>query len=440
MSIEETDGVELRSAELKDMTVAQIRDLSVDWSEEAPEWALLEKDSRVGVRRLAVQARKQWARQRAEEARRKELLQFEQRLWGRGVQRVAGVDEAGRGCLAGPVVAAAVVLPADADLPGLDDSKKLSARKREVLYDAVIAQAISTSIAQVDAPEIDRINILQASLKAMREAIGGLEVVPQHVLVDGHIRPGSALEETALVDGDARSLSIAAASVLAKVYRDRLMVEADETYPDYGFAGHKGYGSPDHMAALRLNGPCPLHRRSFAPVAELLGLSRSAAYASFADGLEAAHSPAELERMARFIKEATEDLPEEELRALRALYRKRLAALEDVGRMGETRAEAFLLEAGYHVLERRYRGGGGEIDLIVRRDEECVFVEVKTSQQGDGYRPEERVDRVKQARIVKAARHYIRQGRKDGLYRFDVVVVNLDRVENVEHWPDAFRP
>ena len=112
------------------------------------------------------------------------------------------------------------------------------------------------------------------------------------------------------------------------------------------------------MAALRLNGPCPLHRRSFAPVAELLGPSRSAAYASFADGLEAAHSPAELERMARFIKEATEDLPEEELRALRALYRKRLAALEDVGRMGETRAEAFLLEAGYQVLERRYRGGG----------------------------------------------------------------------------------
>ena len=138
-----------------------------------PQNGLSQKDSRVGVRRLAVQARKQWARQRAEEARRKELLQFEQRLWGRGVQRVAGVDEAGRGCLAGPVVAAAVVLPADADLPGLDDSKKLSARKREVLYDAVIAQAISTSIAKVDAPEIDQINILQASLKAMREAIGG---------------------------------------------------------------------------------------------------------------------------------------------------------------------------------------------------------------------------------------------------------------------------
>ena len=359
MSIEETDGVELRSAELENMTVAQIRDLSVDWSEEAPQWALVEKDSRAGVRRLAVQARKQWARQRAEEARRKELLQFEQRLWGRGVQRVAGVDEAGRGCLAGPVVAAAVVLPADADLPGLDDSKKLSARKREVLYDAVIAQAISTSIAGVDAPEIDQINILQASLKAMREAIGGLEVVPQHVLVDGHIRPGSSLKETAL-SGRRCAISVNCRCFgAAKVYRDRLLVEADETYPDYGFAGHKGYGSPDHMAALRLNGPCPLHRRSFAPVAELLGPSRSAAYASFVDGLEAADSPAELERMARFIKGATGDLPEEELRALRALYRKRLAALEDVGRMGETRAEAFLLEAGYQVLERRYRGGGG---------------------------------------------------------------------------------
>ena len=337
MSIDETGGGPLRSAELEEMTVAQIRTLSVDWSEEAPEWALVESDSRVGVRRLAVQARKQWARQRAEQARIKELLQFEQRLWGRGVQQVAGVDEAGRGCLAGPVVAAAVVLPPNVELPGLDDSKKLSTRKRETLYDAILAQALSTSIAKVDAHEIDQLNILQASLKAMRDAIDGLKTVPNHVLVDGHIRPGTSLEETALVDGDARSLSIAAASVLAKVYRDRLMVEFDATYPDYGFAGHKGYGSPDHLEALRLHGPSPLHRRSFAPVAQLLGPKRSEAYLSFADGLEAADSPEELERMGHFIKEATGDLLEDELRALRVLYRKRLAVLEDVGRQGKSR-------------------------------------------------------------------------------------------------------
>ena len=327
MSIDETGGGLLHSAKLEEMTVTQIRALSVDWSEEAPEWALVESDSRVGVRRLAVQARKQWERQRAEQARIKELLKFEQRLWGRGVQKVAGVDEAGRGCLAGPVVAAAVMLPSSVELPGLDDSKKLSARKREKLYDAILAQALSTSIAKVDAHEIDQLNILQASLKAMREAIDGLKTVPNHVLVDGHIRPGTSLEETVLVDGDARSLSIAAASVLAKVYRDRLMVEFDSTYPDYGFASHKGYGSPDHLEALRLHSPSPLHRRSFAPVAQLLGPKRSEAYLSFADGLEAADSPEELERMGYFIKEATGDLPEDEVRALRELYRKRLAAL-----------------------------------------------------------------------------------------------------------------
>ena len=336
MSIDETDGDQLRSIELEEMTVAQIRSLSVDWSEEAPEWALVERDSRVGVRRLAVQARKQWARQHAEQARIKELLQFEQRLWGRGVQWVAGVDEAGRGCLAGPVVAAAVMLPPNVELPGLDDSKKLSTRKREMLYDVILSQALSTSVAEIAAQEIDQLNILQASLKAMREAIDGLKIVPNHILVDGHIRPGTSLKETALVDGDARSLSIAAASVLAKVYRDRLMVEFDEIYPDYGFAGHKGYGSPDHLEALRLNGPCTLHRRSFAPVARLLSPKPSEAYMSFADGLEAADSPEELERMGHFIREATGDLIEDELRALRGLYRKRLAALEDVGRQGKS--------------------------------------------------------------------------------------------------------
>ena len=332
MSTDETGGDRLRSTGLEQMTVAQIRVLSFDWSEEAPEWAFVERDSRVSVRRLAVQARKQWARQRAEQARIKELLQFEQRLWARGVQWVAGVDEAGRGCLAGPVVAAAVVLHPNVELPGLDDSKKLSTRKREMLYDAILAQALSTSVAKVAPQEIDQLNILQASLKAMRKAIDGLKIVPNHVLVDGHIRPGTCLEETALVEGDARSLSIAAASVLAKVYRDRLMVEFDETYPDYGFAGHKGYGSPDHLEALRLNGPCKLHRHSFAPVAQLLGPKRSEAYMSFADGLEAADSPEELERMGHFIKEATGYVLEDELRALRVLYRKRLAALKGVGR------------------------------------------------------------------------------------------------------------
>ncbi len=441
MSIDETSGQPSRSPSFANMTVDALRALSADWPEEAPEWALLERDERVGVRRLAVQARKRWARQRAERARRAELLQFEQRLWGRGVEWVAGVDEAGRGCLAGPVVAAAVILPPDAELPGLDDSKKLSPRRREGLFDAIRAQALAASIAQVDAEEIDRLNILQASLKAMREALNTLQTAPQHVLVDGHVRPGSAFEETALVDGDARSLSIAAASVLAKVHRDRLMVECDTHYPEYGFAGHKGYGSPDHMAALRTHGPCPLHRRSFAPVAELVQPPRSAAYASFVEGIGQAESLGELERMAHFIKEAGDALVDDELRALRKEYRARLAQLQDIGRRGETRAERYLVEAGYEVLERRYRGGGGEVDLIVRKGDECVFVEVKASTQAEeGYKPEQRVDRAKRQRLVGAARQYVREKSTQATYRFDVVVVTLGGEESVEHWPDAFRP
>ncbi len=440
MSIDETSSQQPRSPSFADMTIEALRALSMDWSEDSPEWSLLERDARVGVRRLAVQARKRWARERAERARRVELLQFEQRLWGRGVEWVAGVDEAGRGCLAGPVVAAAVILPPDAELPGLDDSKKLSPRRREELFDAIRAQAVATSIAEVDAQEIDRINILQASLKAMREALGALQTAPQHVLVDGHVRPGSAFEETALVDGDARSLSIAAASVLAKVYRDRLMVEWDARYPDYGFAGHKGYGSPDHMAALRNRGPCPLHRRSFAPVAERLQPVRSAAYASFAEGIGAAESPGELERMAHFIKEASGALVDDELRALRSVYRARQAQLQDIGRRGEARAERYLVEAGYAVLERRYRGAGGEIDLIVFRGDECVFVEVKASARIDGYAPEERVDNPKRQRLIRAARQYASANTTPVNYRFDVIVVALDGEEAVEHWPDAFRP
>jgi ribonuclease HII len=440
VSIDETDGAQERSIDLKNKTVDQIRVLSENWSEEAPEWTLLERDERAGVRRLVVQARKRWDRRRAEQARRVELLQFENRLWGRGVEWIAGVDEAGRGCLAGPVVAAAVILPPDAELPGLDDSKKLSASKREALYDAIKGQAVAYAIARVDAEDIDRINILQASLRAMREALNDLTRAPQHVLVDGHVRPGSAYEETALVDGDARSLSIAAASVLAKVHRDRLMVAADQDHPEYGFAGHKGYGSPDHMLALRTHGPCPLHRRSFAPVAELVRPVRSEIYASFSEGIAMAESTGELERMGLFIKEATAELADDELKDLRVAYRRRLAALKDTGHRGELRAEAFLIEEGYEVLERRYRGSGGEIDLIARKEEEYVFVEVKTCERGADAAPEQRVDGPKKKRLVQAAQHYIHTKDPQGTYRFDVIAIALDDPGRPHHWKDAFRP
>jgi ribonuclease HII len=199
---------------------------------------------------------------------------FERELLRQGIANFAGVDEAGRGPLAGPVVAAAVRLPTDwleqglpPELAGLNDSKQLSAAQRDRFFEFLTrAVGVHWGLAQVDASEIDTVNILQATHRAMNQALAQLRPPAQHALVDGRPVDSLALPQTALVQGDARSYSIAAASVLAKVTRDRLMVELDRQYPTYGFAVHKGYGTTDHLAALARHGPCPLHRRSFAPL------------------------------------------------------------------------------------------------------------------------------------------------------------------------------
>ena len=196
-------------------------------------------------------------------------LSRERALRARGFVLVAGVDEAGRGPLAGPVVAAAVILPDDFALDGLNDSKKVSAAKREKFYAILTATAeILWAVAEASVEEIDRLNILRATHLAMARAIETLPRKPDHALVDGLPVPGLSVQHTALVGGDGLSLSIAAASILAKVTRDRLMVEMDAHYPQYGFARHKGYGVREHLAALRHRGPCPVHRRSFQPVAQ----------------------------------------------------------------------------------------------------------------------------------------------------------------------------
>ena len=201
-------------------------------------------------------------------------FEFERVLWQQKVVRVAGVDEAGRGPLAGPVVAAAVILPAkwaQAGLPreleGLNDSKQLTEMQREKFFAFITARGeIEFAIAQTDAAQIDEINILQATHRAMNDALAKLNPQPQHALVDGRPVKTMRVPQTAIVKGDARSYSIAAASVLAKVTRDRLMLEFDRQWPAYGFAGHKGYGTARHLAAIAAHGPCPIHRRSFAPL------------------------------------------------------------------------------------------------------------------------------------------------------------------------------
>jgi len=196
-------------------------------------------------------------------------LRHERALRERGWARIAGIDEAGRGPLAGPVVAAAVMLPERFRHRVLNDSKQLAAERREEIYAELTAsELICWAVAVVDVEEIDRINILRASHQAMRRAVAALALAPDHALIDGlPVRP-FPIAHTALIGGDARSFSIAAASVIAKVTRDRLMVAADAQHPGYEFARHKGYGTPLHLARLRAHGPCPIHRRSFLPVRE----------------------------------------------------------------------------------------------------------------------------------------------------------------------------
>jgi ribonuclease HII len=179
---------------------------------------------------------------------------------------VAGVDEAGRGPLAGPVVAAAVILDDQQPIKGLNDSKKLSAARREKLYDEIRAKALCCCIAEASAEEIDQINILQATMLAMRRAVEGLRLKPVQVLVDGNRIPVLNVPAEAIVKGDAKVASIAAASILAKVHRDRLCERMHEAYPGYGFATHKGYPTADHLGLLAQLGPCPEHRKTFGPV------------------------------------------------------------------------------------------------------------------------------------------------------------------------------
>ena len=192
-----------------------------------------------------------------------DLWLYEHEAAREGFACVCGVDEAGRGPLAGPVCAAAVILPPDIQIEGLNDSKKLTDKKRRALYDVITEQAVSYGIAFADEQEIDKINILQATFLAMRRAFEKLTVAPDIALIDGNRAPGLSCRERTVVHGDALSASIAAASILAKVTRDRLMEEYDAQYPQYGFAVHKGYGTQRHYAALREFGACPIHRQSF---------------------------------------------------------------------------------------------------------------------------------------------------------------------------------
>ena len=198
------------------------------------------------------------------------MLEFEHHYWNLNYTHIAGVDEVGRGPLAGPVVAAAVILPKSVDIPGINDSKKLSQKKREIFFDEIESKAIDIGIGIISESEIDEINILQATYKAMREALSKLTAKPDIVLVDGNEANIGDYMQKNIIKGDQKSISIAAASIIAKVTRDRMMVEYDKVYPEYGFKNHKGYGTKFHIEALKKFYATPIHRRSFRPVPDYL--------------------------------------------------------------------------------------------------------------------------------------------------------------------------
>ena len=219
-------------------------------------------DERAGVQKLITQYENKLVKYRKEQERLYRMLEFE-RKYGDEFSCICGIDEAGRGPFAGPVVAGAVILPKGLTIEGLNDSKQVSAKKREELYDEIKEKAVSVGIGMSSPARIDEINILQATYEAMRQAVSKLAVMPQLLLNDAVTIPGIEIPQVPIIKGDAKSASIAAASIVAKVTRDRLMVEYDKTMPEYGFASNKGYGSAEHIAALQKYGPTPIHRASF---------------------------------------------------------------------------------------------------------------------------------------------------------------------------------
>ena len=307
------------------------------------------------------------------------MLQYEQKYWQSGKKYLAGIDEAGRGPLAGPVVSAAVVLPQDIELPGVKDSKKISEKKREVLYGNIQEKALSVGIGWSDVAEIDEKNILQATYQSMRQAVGNLHINPEILLVDGRKADIKHFQQESIIDGDAKSLSIAAASIIAKVTRDRMMRQFDIVFPEYGFAKHKGYGTKQHIEAIQKSKATPIHRKSFNPVSH--------------------HLP-----------------------NMAYLQRNRL-----LGKLGEQLAACKMIRIGHEMVEMNYNVPKvGELDIISKDSDMLVFTEVKTQTGGQGWgEPRWQITEKKRDRIMNAVQHYMDNNELDCDFRFDVAEVIL---------------
>jgi ribonuclease HII len=283
---------------LSDLSIEQIRERYARPDQPVTPQALnkLKRDPRHGVRQIYDALKKRYERERAEKLRLDAMLNFERVLWRSGVERIAGVDEAGTGPLAGPVVAAAVVFPPETELPGIDDSKRLDPDQRAAAERTIRERATGIGIGVADVAEIDTLNIYHAALLAMRRAVESLPASPQHVLVDARKIPGIDVPQNCFFKGDGIDFSIAAASIIAKTHRDRLMDDLAQRYPAYGFHRHKGYATSEHQEAIRRFGPCAIHRMSFTFIGEIRG-EYSPLFYELKQRLEAARERAALESL-----------------------------------------------------------------------------------------------------------------------------------------------
>lgn len=318
-------------------------------------------------------------------------LLYEKEALRKGYACVCGVDEAGRGPLAGPVYAAAVILPQGLEIAGVNDSKKLTEKKREALFPVIKEKALAYCVSSASEKEIDDINILNATYLAMARAVEGLSVKADYALIDGNRMPKLPIPGETIVKGDGLSMSIACASILAKVTRDHVMMELDRKYPQYQFAKHKGYGTKLHTDLIRQYGPCEIHRKSF--LKKILG----------------AEDP-------------------------------RISQAQSIGRRGETAAAAYLEKRGFYILERNYHSPYGEVDIIAENGQYIIFVEVKTRKPGAMVEGAEAVDRNKQKRLIQTSQIYLLEHPSNLQPRFDVIQVTPTGENRcrVEQMPGAF--
>lgn len=282
----------------------------------------LRRDPRRGVRRIYETLQRRHEKERDERLRCDSMLNFERVLWRSGLRHVAGVDEAGTGPLAGPVVAAAVVFAPDTAIEGVDDSKRLDPARRARLAEVIRKEATGIGIGIAEVEEVDRLNVYHAALQAMRRAVEALPVEPEHVLVDARTIPGLSVPQNPFQKGDGIDFSIAAASIVAKTHRDALMEELDARFPGYGFARHKGYGTADHQRAIRELGPSPVHRRSFPMIREVCGEFSERFYGLRARIAEASSCSA-LDAIETELRACAETLAEHEHRKLKLVLSRR---------------------------------------------------------------------------------------------------------------------